>query len=242
MIPRADGTYHVIVVRYDVTDNSFTGKAYLPQTTDSGNLTSFSGGHGSYSIEAGELKAKADFLTGGQLRLQAVPLGCVHRPRGLGDHPQAARGAEAHQHLRQGGCYYGIRPPTPSCGSTRSRCASASTSPTTAPDLGGGQAAALVHRRYAAEPVARRRRAVLRRRRTERPVLAPRPDRRRRRQLRLERRRLQQLRALLPLHCRLRRLPQHLRARRPTPSAPRSGPASRNSASTPTTSSVTRSR
>lgn len=73
MIPRADGTYHVIVVPYDVTDNSFTGKAYLPETTDSGNLTSFSGGHGSYSIEAGELKAKADFLTGGQLRLQASP-------------------------------------------------------------------------------------------------------------------------------------------------------------------------
>ncbi|WP_406309401.1 TIM-barrel domain-containing protein [Streptomyces sp. NBC_00623] len=108
VIPRADGTYHVIVVPYDVTDNSFTGKAYLPETTDSGNLTSFSGGHGSYSIEAGELKAKADFLTGGQLRLQASPSGEFTDPAGSAIiRKQPA--VQKHTSTFDKGDYYGIR-------------------------------------------------------------------------------------------------------------------------------------
>ena len=39
VIPKASGTYHVVVVPYDVHHNSFTGKAYLPEPTDAGNLT-----------------------------------------------------------------------------------------------------------------------------------------------------------------------------------------------------------
>lgn len=50
VIPKASGTYHVVVVPYTVHDNSFTGKAYLPESTDAGNLTGFSGSHGTYDI------------------------------------------------------------------------------------------------------------------------------------------------------------------------------------------------
>jgi hypothetical protein len=40
VIPRASGTYHVLVVPYDVHDNSFTANAYLPQATDAAGPTS----------------------------------------------------------------------------------------------------------------------------------------------------------------------------------------------------------
>lgn len=53
VIPKASGTYHVVVVPYDVHNNSFTGKAYLPEATDAGNLTGFGGSHGRYEIRAG---------------------------------------------------------------------------------------------------------------------------------------------------------------------------------------------
>ncbi|MEV6104954.1 TIM-barrel domain-containing protein [Streptomyces sp. NPDC051940] len=82
VIPKADGRYHVVVVPYDVHDNAYTGKAYLPETTDAGDLTAFSGGDGSYAIEAGQLKARADFLENGQLRLQASPDGVFTDPAG----------------------------------------------------------------------------------------------------------------------------------------------------------------
>lgn len=72
----------MVVVPYDVHDNSFTGTAYLPSTTDAGDLTSFSGRDGSYTIRAGQLLARADFLTGGQLRLQADPSGSLSDPAG----------------------------------------------------------------------------------------------------------------------------------------------------------------
>lgn len=108
VIPKADGTYHVVVVPYDVHDNSFVGKAYLPETTDAGNLTSFKGDDGSYTIAAGDLKAKADFLKGGQLRLQADPSGDFSDP--AGDqivHKQPA--PDTHTTSFDAGAYYGIR-------------------------------------------------------------------------------------------------------------------------------------
>lgn len=213
VIPRADGTYHVIVVPYDVTDNSFTGKAYLPETTDSGNLTSFSGGHGSYSIEAGELKAKADFLTGGQLRLQASPSGEFTDPAGSAIiRKQPA--AQKHTSTFDKGDYYGIRSPTPSCASTRSRCASASTRPTTAPASGRRTSRcagppAVCGRAWSAARTSSSSAAASRtaasRTATRRSTWPTTPT---------GTRGLQQLPALLPLQCRLRRLPQHLRARR----------------------------
>ncbi|MFI6151253.1 TIM-barrel domain-containing protein [Kitasatospora sp. NPDC051170] len=82
VIPKASGTYHVLVVPYDVHGGSFTGRAYLPQTADAGDLTSFSGGQGSYDIGAGSLKAKVDFLADDQLRLRAAPDGVLTDPAG----------------------------------------------------------------------------------------------------------------------------------------------------------------
>ncbi|MFB7906012.1 TIM-barrel domain-containing protein [Kitasatospora sp. NPDC056076] len=82
VIPKASGTYHVLVVPYDVHGGSFTGRAYLPQTADAGDLTSFSGGKGSYDIAAGTLKAKVDFLADDQLRLRAAPDGTITDPAG----------------------------------------------------------------------------------------------------------------------------------------------------------------
>ncbi|MFD8706893.1 TIM-barrel domain-containing protein [Kitasatospora sp. NPDC059648] len=82
VIPKASGTYHVLVVPYDVKGGSFTGRAYLPRTTDAGDLTSFSGGGGSYDIAAGTLKAKVDFLADDQLRLRAAPDGDTGDPVG----------------------------------------------------------------------------------------------------------------------------------------------------------------
>jgi len=110
LIPNASGTYHVVVVPYDVHDNSYKGKAYLPETTDAGDLTSFSGGDGSYTIAAGELKAKADFLMGGQLRLQADPSGTFTDPAGTTIvREQPAR--QTHTTSFDAGAYYGIRSP-----------------------------------------------------------------------------------------------------------------------------------
>ncbi|WP_410169487.1 TIM-barrel domain-containing protein, partial [Actinacidiphila rubida] len=90
-------------------DNSFTGTAYLPQTTDAGDLTSFGGGDGSYSVAAGDLKAKVDFLAGGQLRLQAAPGGDFTEPSGAAamivKQPALDRGT----HAFDAGAYYGIR-------------------------------------------------------------------------------------------------------------------------------------
>ena len=242
VIPKADGTYHVVVVPYDVHDNSFVGKAYLPETTDAGDLTSFTGKDGSYTIGAGALKARADFLTGGQLRLQADPSGTFSDPAGS----QIVRKQPAldkHTSSFDAGAYYGIR----SAGRRPARLQEAAAlrplqGRQQDADLAGGQAPALVHRRHAAEPGARQGRAVLRRRRAERLVLAPRQDGLRREQHQLERGRLQQLAAVLPLFGGLRRLPQHLRARASTTSAPRSTRASRSAASTRTTSSGTRRR
>ncbi|MER7395361.1 TIM-barrel domain-containing protein [Streptomyces sp. NPDC000151] len=108
VIPKANGTYHVVVVPYDVHDNSFVGKAYLPETTDAGDLTSFEGRDGSYRFAAGPLKAKADFLTGGQLRLQADPSGDFSDPAGS----QIVRKRPAlqkHTTSFDAGAYYGIR-------------------------------------------------------------------------------------------------------------------------------------
>lgn len=108
VIPRASGTYHVVVVPYDVHDNSFTGTAYLPSTTDAGDLTSFSGRDGSYTIRAGRLMARADFLSGGQLRLQADPSGSLSDPAGTGivrEQPAVDR----HTSSFDAGAYYGIR-------------------------------------------------------------------------------------------------------------------------------------
>lgn len=80
VIPKAEGTYHVVVVPYDVHDNSFTGTAYLPEPTDAGALTAFSGKHGRYEIAAGDLKARVSFFTDGTLRLQASPDGDLSDP------------------------------------------------------------------------------------------------------------------------------------------------------------------
>ncbi|MFI7336630.1 TIM-barrel domain-containing protein [Streptomyces sp. NPDC050085] len=108
VIPKANGTYHVVVVPYDVHDNSFVGKAYLPETTDAGSLTSFKGGHGSYTIGAGDLAAKADFLKGGGLRLQADPSGTFSDPAGsqiVREQPKA----DTRTSSFDAGAYYGIR-------------------------------------------------------------------------------------------------------------------------------------
>ncbi|QTE02782.1 TIM-barrel domain-containing protein [Streptomyces cyanogenus] len=110
VIPRASGTYHVLVVPYDVHDNSFTGTAYLPATTDAGDLTSFSGGDGSYTVAAGRLTARADFLKGGRLRLQADPSGALSDPAGTAivrEQPALQR----HTSSFDAGDYYGIRSP-----------------------------------------------------------------------------------------------------------------------------------
>ncbi|GAA2508631.1 hypothetical protein GCM10023100_03650 [Actinocorallia cavernae] len=110
VIPRASGTYHVVVVPYDVHDNSFTGTAYLPATEDAGDLTSFSGGDGSYTIRAGQLAARADFLTGGQLRLQADPSGSLSDPAGT-EIVRKQPAADRHTSSFDAGDYYGIRAP-----------------------------------------------------------------------------------------------------------------------------------
>lgn len=82
LIPRASGTYHVLVVPYDVTNAHVTGTAYLPDDTDAGNLTGFRADHGTYSIDAGAAKAKAYFTTDDQLRLQVTPDGNFTDPAG----------------------------------------------------------------------------------------------------------------------------------------------------------------
>ncbi|GAA1361665.1 glycoside hydrolase family 31 protein [Streptomyces beijiangensis] len=108
VIPKASGTYHVVVVPYDVHNNSFTGKAYLPEATDAGNLTGFSGSHGTYEIAAGALKARADFLADDALRLQASPDGVLADPPGshmIRTQPAAQR----HTSSFDAGTYYGIR-------------------------------------------------------------------------------------------------------------------------------------
>ncbi|MBA9049986.1 alpha-glucosidase (family GH31 glycosyl hydrolase) [Streptomyces phaeogriseichromatogenes] len=110
VIPRASGTYHVVVVPYDVHDNSFTGTAYLPATEDAGDLTSFSGGDGGYTIRAGQLTARADFLTGGQLRLQADPSGSLSDPAGT-EIVRKQPAADRHTSSFDAGDYYGIRAP-----------------------------------------------------------------------------------------------------------------------------------
>ncbi|MFI9161868.1 glycoside hydrolase family 31 protein [Kitasatospora aureofaciens] len=108
VIPKASGTYHVLVVPYDVHGGSFTGRAYLPRTADAGDLTSFSGGQGSYDISAGTLKAKVDFLADDQLRLRAAPDGDISDPVGGAvirqqPHPQTRTSTF------DAGDYYGIR-------------------------------------------------------------------------------------------------------------------------------------
>ncbi|MCH0559204.1 DUF5110 domain-containing protein [Streptomyces sp. MUM 16J] len=110
VIPRASGTYRVVVVPYEVHGNSFTGAAYLPATTDAGDLTSFSGGRGSYTIRAGRLKARVDFLTGGQLRLQADPTGSLSDPAGTAI-VRKQPALQRHTSSFDTGDYYGIRSP-----------------------------------------------------------------------------------------------------------------------------------
>ncbi|MGW1290577.1 hypothetical protein ACWD4N_45150, partial [Streptomyces sp. NPDC002586] len=110
VIPRASGTYHVLVVPYDVHGNSFTGTAYLPATTDAGDLTSFSGGDGSYTVRAGQLTAQADFLTDGQLRLQADPSGSLSDPAGTAI-VRKEPALQRHTSPFDAGDYYGIRSP-----------------------------------------------------------------------------------------------------------------------------------
>jgi alpha-glucosidase len=110
VIPNASGTYHVLVVPYDVHDNAYTGKVYLPQTTDAGDLTSFGGKDGSYTIAAGQLKAQADFLTDGQLRLQADPSGSFTDPAGTAI-VRKEPALQTHTSSFDAGAYYGIRSP-----------------------------------------------------------------------------------------------------------------------------------
>jgi len=108
VIPQASGTYHVVVVPYDVHDNAYTGHAYLPQTADAGDLTSFGGGQGSYDIAAGALRARVDFLADGQLRLQAAPDGVLTDPAGTAivrRQPEPQRDTASFD----AGEYYGIR-------------------------------------------------------------------------------------------------------------------------------------
>ncbi|MFJ4893901.1 TIM-barrel domain-containing protein [Streptomyces sp. NPDC088788] len=110
VIPNASGTYHVLVVPYDVHDNGYTGKVYLPQTTDAGDLTSFGGDHGSYTVAAGALKARADFLANGRLRLQADPSGTFSDPAGSAIvRERPAR--ETRTTSFDAGAYYGVRSP-----------------------------------------------------------------------------------------------------------------------------------
>ncbi|WP_326693602.1 MULTISPECIES: TIM-barrel domain-containing protein [unclassified Streptomyces] len=108
VIPKASGTYHVVVVPYDVHNNSFTGKAYLPESTDAGNLTGFTGSHGTYDIAAGDLKTRASFFTDETMRLQASPDGDLADPPGshmIQNQPEAQRNTSAFD----AGSYYGIR-------------------------------------------------------------------------------------------------------------------------------------
>ncbi|MFJ2187167.1 TIM-barrel domain-containing protein [Kitasatospora sp. NPDC087861] len=108
VIPQASGTYHVLVVPYDVHGGSYTGRAYLPQTADAGDLTAFSGSQGSYDIAAGTLKAKVDFLADDQLRLQAAPDGVLTDPAGrtiIRKQPEPQRDTSTFD----AGAYYGIR-------------------------------------------------------------------------------------------------------------------------------------
>ncbi|WP_327271705.1 DUF5110 domain-containing protein [Streptomyces sp. NBC_01224] len=108
VIPKASGTYHVVVVPYDVHNNSFSGRAYLPEATDAGDLTGFSGSHGTYEIEAGALKARAEFFTDDTLRLQASPDGVLADPK---DSHMIRQQPTAQRHTKSfdAGTYYGIR-------------------------------------------------------------------------------------------------------------------------------------
>ncbi|MFI2609121.1 TIM-barrel domain-containing protein [Kitasatospora sp. NPDC018619] len=108
VIPNATGTYHVLVVPYDVHGGSFTVRAHLPQTADAGDLTSFSGSLGSYDIAAGPLRARVDFLADGQLRLRAAPDGVLTDPAGttiVRKQPELRRDTSTFD----AGDYYGIR-------------------------------------------------------------------------------------------------------------------------------------
>lgn len=83
VIPAAEGRYHLVVVPYDVTDNSYVGKAYLPEPTDVGDLTGFTAkGDGSYEFAAGEGRGIAAFTDDDQLRLQFAPDGTITDPAG----------------------------------------------------------------------------------------------------------------------------------------------------------------
>ncbi|WP_051711799.1 TIM-barrel domain-containing protein [Streptomyces sp. NRRL S-350] len=108
VIQNASGTYHVLVVPYDVHGGSFTVSAHLPQTTDAGDLTAFSGSQGSYDISAGPLKAKVDFLADDQLRLRAAPDGVLTDPAGstiIRKQPELQRATSTFD----AGDYHGIR-------------------------------------------------------------------------------------------------------------------------------------
>jgi len=82
VIPQAHGTYELLVVPYDVHDNSYTGTAYLPEPTDVGDLTAFSADRGVYSFAAGEARGKVEFTGPDQLRLQFAPDGVFTDPAG----------------------------------------------------------------------------------------------------------------------------------------------------------------
>ena len=82
LIPRASGTYHVLVVPYDVHDTSYTGTAYLPDNTDVGNLTGFTARDGGYDIAAGATRARVEFTAEDELRLQVAPDGTFTDPAG----------------------------------------------------------------------------------------------------------------------------------------------------------------
>ncbi|GAA2742761.1 TIM-barrel domain-containing protein [Kitasatospora cinereorecta] len=108
VIPKASGTYHLVVVPYDVHDNAYTGHAYLPRTTDAGDLTAFSGSQGGYDITAGTLRARVDFLADDQLRLRAAPDGVLTDPAGstiVRTQPEPQRDTSTFD----AGDYYGIR-------------------------------------------------------------------------------------------------------------------------------------
>ncbi|WP_051939818.1 TIM-barrel domain-containing protein [Phaeacidiphilus oryzae] len=105
----ANGTYTVLVVPYDVSNASFTGKAYLPQTTDAGDLTSFGGGHGSYQLTAGQLKGRIDFLADDQLRIQAAPDGTFTGPGGTDPMIRHQPAADTATTSWDAGAYYGVR-------------------------------------------------------------------------------------------------------------------------------------
>ncbi|MBO0839776.1 MAG: hypothetical protein J2O49_03015, partial [Sciscionella sp.] len=83
LIPKASGTYHVLVVPYDVKNASYAGSAYLATNTDAGDVTKFAAGSdGTYAIEAGLAKAKVYFTADDQLRLQFAPDGEFTDPAG----------------------------------------------------------------------------------------------------------------------------------------------------------------